>query len=120
MQEVGAMTKTAVPVLAVWAAALGSAGALAYTLNRPPGPVAHSEDQFAASSVSTTKVAREPIAPPGYETEVAPTVIATEAPRARARLRAAPAPVRELSDMRCAAGGDLMQGSASQQVRRCE
>jgi hypothetical protein len=114
MQEVGAMTKTAVPVLAVWAAALGSAGALAYTLNRPPTPVANMEEHLIAP------VAREPVAPPGYETEVAPTVIATKAPRARARPRAAPAPARDLSDMRCTAWQDLIQGSASQQVRRCD
>jgi hypothetical protein len=120
MQEVGAMTKTAFPVLAIWAAALGSAGALAYTLNRPPKPVANIEHHLVMPAPAIDRVVYEPIMSPSIQTVLGPAVVVQKAPRARPQRRAAPAEVRDLSGMRCTAWGDLMQGSASQQVRRCE
>lgn len=114
------MTKTAIPILAIWAAALGSAGALAYTLNRPPTPAAHIEDHFAMPSPAIDRVVYEPLMSPSVQTVVAPAVAVQKAPRARPHRPAAPVEVRDLSDMRCTAWGDLMQGAASQQVRRCE
>jgi hypothetical protein len=126
MQEVGAMTKTAFPVLAIWAAALGSAGALAYTLNRPPRPVANAGDHFAIPPPTIDRVVSEPITPPSFQTELAPAVVVQKTPRAHPRPRAVPTEMRDLSEpqdlsrMHCTAWGDLMQGSASQQVRRCD
>jgi hypothetical protein len=112
------MSKTVIPVLAIWAAALGSAGALAYTLNRPPTPVATVGKLFESAPASMALSASEtPTALPNEETEVAPVVIVHKATHRHAY---AAAHVRELSDMRCGAWSTLIQGMASQQVRRCE
>lgn len=110
------MSKIAISMLAVWAAALGSAGALAYTLNRPPTPVARIADIFP----SADEVLREQPPPPPGEAVAAPAVVVQETIQVHARKAARPAHVRELSEMRCVSWANLMQGSASQQVRRCE
>jgi hypothetical protein len=115
------MIKTTIPMLAIWAAALGSAGALAYTLNRPVKPHTTIGQFFEAVPASMTMAANDrPVVPPNGEIDVTPTLIVHKATHARARPVAAPTHVRELSDMRCTAWQDLIQGSASQQVRRCD
>jgi hypothetical protein len=111
------MSKTAIPVLAIWAAALGSAGALAYTLNRPPNPVAKI-GQVAYAAMLPSLAEPRP-APPNDETSFAPLVV-HKAKRAQPRPAAAPPPARDLSEMRCTNWEDLTQGMASVQVRRCE
>jgi hypothetical protein len=119
MKEVGAMTKKMIPVLAVWAAALGSAGALAYTLDRPPRLAGAIGAIY--GEASTAEIVRDrPLAPPDYQTAPAPSVVVEKAMHVRPRHTAATVHPHELSEMRCTSWGNMIQGSAFQQVRRCD
>ena len=111
------MSRTAVSMLAVWAAAIGSVGALAYALNRPLTPVAGIPDVPAPAVDNASEQAP---ALPTNVTEIAPSVIVHRATPAHVRHAVSAPQFRELSEMRCGAWQDLMQGAADQQVRRCE
>jgi hypothetical protein len=117
------MTKTVIPMLAIWAAALGSAGALAYTLNRPLQPVGNIDDLLPPAPAPMALAPTKSVAPAVEQTEIPPLVVHREARHVRVRRAAAlpkQEPFRELSEMRCTAWQDLMQGAATQQVRRCD
>ncbi len=112
------MSKTAALALAVWAAAVGSAGALAFTVSRPPRPVAAVTESRSLMPAPAADVVREQ-APPALTD--APRVVIAHKVRVHPQPAASvPERHRDLSDMRCTPWESLTQGSASQKVRRCE
>jgi len=112
------MSKSATVALAVWVSAVGSVGALAYALNRPPTPVSNVAEVLPPTIDIASE--RPPAPPPANVTEFAPQVIVREPVRPHISHAMAAPQFRELSDMRCSGWENLAQGLATQQVRRCE
>ena len=123
------MSKLGVATITVWALGLTSAGALAYTLNKPllpPQPPAVVEPTRVV--VLAPRLPAPPPAPP-VQPKDEPRVVTVpvveivgrpQAPPVRAALTVKDDTWRDLSDMRCSDWKSLSSGSMDQGVRYCQ
>ncbi len=111
------MSKMAAMTLGVWAAALSSAGALAYTLTRPPQPVADIRDILGALPQPTVVAAPEVRAEPAPVRNFVLPTITIVAQRVK---EAAPAQPAAVTEKRCSDWRPLAQGPTAQRVRVCD
>jgi hypothetical protein len=110
--------RLAIATAIVWTCALGSAGALAYVLDRPLVPRGSSE--LVAATAPPRSAVDEAVAPAVRPAPVViiPTVtITAAAPRPVVKKVAFP-PVRDISEMNCTQWHPLTMGSGNVQV--CE
>jgi hypothetical protein len=111
--------KKATPLLllaAVWSAALVSAVALAYALQRPVAPAASLAEVFGVPEPPRLAATSTPQREATNTIRLSPVVIVGHV----AVPALLPLRPRDLSEMRCSTWQDLTQGPVGQLVRYCE